>query len=80
MAKAPTVYDVAERAGVSIATVSLWSPRTPFFFAMHLEPGPAYDNLSKLMDLGAHGEGGFDDSVAVRSRTVAKRYLSLDQA
>ncbi|ACV76929.1 glucoamylase family protein [Nakamurella multipartita] len=50
------------------------------FLAMHMEPGPAYDNLVKLVDLGAYGEGGFYDAVAVRSRTVAKRYLSLDQA
>src|SRR5665647_1250888 len=29
--------------------------------------------------LGAYGPGGFYDSVAVRSGTVAERYLSLDQ-
>ncbi len=50
------------------------------FLAMHMEPREAYDNLRKLVDLGAYGEGGFYDAVAVRSRTIARRYLSLDQA
>ncbi len=51
------------------------------FLAMHFEPRQAYDNLRKLdRELGAYGEGGFYDSVAVRSGTIAKRYLSLDQA
>ena len=50
------------------------------FLAMHVEPREAYDNLVKLVDLGAYGEGGFYDAVAVKSRTVAQRYLSLDQA
>ena len=47
---------------------------------MHMEPREAYDNLLKLVELGAYGEGGFYDAVAVKSRTIAKRYLSLDQA
>ena len=50
------------------------------FLAMHMEPREAYDNLRKLVDLGAYGEGGFYDAVAVKSRTIAKRYLALDQA
>ena len=50
------------------------------FLAMHMEPREAYDNLRKLVDIGAYGEGGFYDAVAVKSGTVAKRYLSLDQA
>jgi hypothetical protein len=50
------------------------------FLAMHMEPREAYDNLLKLAKLGAYGEGGFYDSVAVKSQTIAKRYLSLDQA
>ena len=31
-------------------------------------------------EMHAYGEGGFYDAVAVRSGTIAKRYLSLDQA
>ncbi len=51
------------------------------FLAMHFEPREAYDNLVKLdRQLGAYGEGGFYDAVAVGSGTIAKRYLSLDQA
>ena len=51
------------------------------FLAMHEEPREAYDNLVKLdRELRAYGEGGFYDAVAVRSGTIAKRYLSLDQA
>ncbi len=51
------------------------------FLAMHEEPREAYDNLVKLdRELGAYGEGGFYDAVAVKSGTIAKRYLSLDQA
>ena len=38
-------------------------------------------NLVKLKQtFGAYGEGGFYDAVAVKSGTVAQRYLSLDQA
>ena len=48
---------------------------------MHLEPREAYDNLVKLKrELGAYGDGGFYDAIAVKSGTVAERYLSLDQA
>ena len=48
---------------------------------MHHEPKQAYDNLVKLTkELDAYGEGGFYDAIAVKSGTVAKRYLSLDQA
>jgi hypothetical protein len=51
------------------------------FLAMHFEPREAFDNLVRLdRELGAYGEGGFYDAVAVRSGTIAKRYLSLDQA
>lgn len=51
------------------------------FLAMHQEPREAYDNLMKLKrEMGAYGEGGFYDAIAVRSGTIAKRYLSLDQA
>ena len=38
-------------------------------------------NLVGIQDeLGAYGRGGFFDAVAVRSGTIARRYLSLDQA
>ena len=48
---------------------------------MHHEPRQAYDNLRKLQrNLGAYGEGGFYDAIAVKSGKVAQRYLSLDQA
>jgi hypothetical protein len=51
------------------------------FLAMHHEPQQAYDNLVKLTrEFDAYGEGGFYDAIAVKSGTVAKRYLSLDQA
>jgi hypothetical protein len=51
------------------------------FLAMHHEPRQAYDNLVELTrEFDAYGEGGFYDAIAVRSGTVAKRYLSLDQA
>ena len=39
------------------------------------------DNLARIKaDFDAYGPGGFYDAIAVRSGTVAKRYLSLDQA
>ena len=51
------------------------------FLAMQYEPREAYDNLVKIEHkLKAYGEGGFYDAVAVKSRRIAKRYLSLDQA
>lgn len=51
------------------------------FLAMEYEPREAYDNLVKIEnDLGAYGAGGFFDAVAVKSGTIARRYLSLDQA
>ena len=41
----------------------------------------AYANLVGIQDeLKAYGNGGFFDAVAVRSGTIARRYLSLDQA
>lgn len=51
------------------------------FLAMTVEPDSAYRNLTGIeRDLGAYGRGGFFDAVAVGSGTVARRYLSLDQA
>ncbi|WP_392544670.1 glucoamylase family protein [Oryzobacter telluris] len=51
------------------------------FLAMMFERGPATANLLKIeQKLGAYGKGGFFDAVAVKSGTIARRYLSLDQA
>ena len=48
------------------------------FLALPYAKRAAMGNLARIKrDLGAYGAGGFDDSVAVRSGTVAKRYLSL---
>lgn len=50
------------------------------FLALPYAKAEALDNLAKLRaDFDAYGQGGFYDAVAVRSGTVAKRYLSLDQ-
>ncbi len=51
------------------------------FLAMQYEPAEAYANLVKIeRELKAYGAGGFYDAVAVKSGTITKRYLSLDQA
>jgi hypothetical protein len=51
------------------------------FLALPYAKGPVLDNLARMKaNLGAYGPGGFYDAVAVRSGTVARRYLSLDQA
>jgi hypothetical protein len=51
------------------------------FLALPYAQGPALDNLAKLKaNFDAYGPGGFYDAIAVRTGTVAKRYLSLDQA
>ncbi len=56
------------------------TPHASFLAMMH-EPGEAFANLAKLQaDFDSYGRGGFFDAVAVRSGTVARRYLSLDQA
>jgi hypothetical protein len=50
------------------------------FLALRYAPREALDNLAKLRrNFDVYGPGGFADSVAVRSGTVAHRYLSLDQ-
>jgi hypothetical protein len=50
------------------------------FLAMQYAPGEAMSELARLRaDFDIYGPGGFYDSVAVRSGTVAKRYLALDQ-
>jgi Putative glucoamylase/Protein of unknown function (DUF3131) len=81
-----TNYDIGY-AGVRPATKP--SPNfgdgvvTPhaLFLAMHHEPQEAYENLRKLQRQHyAYGQGGFYDAIAVESGTVARRYLSLDQA
>ncbi|GAA2633045.1 hypothetical protein Adu01nite_13110 [Paractinoplanes durhamensis] len=51
------------------------------FLALPYARKAATDNLAKIKsDFDAYGPGGFYDSIAVRSGTVAKRYLSLDQS
>lgn len=56
------------------------TPHAAFLAMMH-EPDEAFHNLVKLRsDFDVYGRGGFFDAVAVRSGTVARRYLSLDQA
>ena len=51
------------------------------FLALPYARGPALDNLAKIKSsFDAYGPGGFYDAIAVRSGTVAKRYLSLDQS
>ncbi len=50
------------------------------FLALRYAPDAAVANLAKLRrNFDAYGKGGFYDAVAVRSGTVAKRYLALDQ-
>lgn len=56
------------------------TPHAAFLAMMHA-PAAAIENLRGIETrLRAYGEGGFYDSVAVRSGLVARRYLSLDQA
>ena len=51
------------------------------FLALPYAPDEALDNLAQLRaDFDVYGAGGFFDAVAVRSGTVAERYLALDQA
>ncbi|NMR20689.1 glucoamylase family protein [Cellulomonas fimi] len=50
------------------------------FLALPYAKAEALDNLANLRrDFDAYGPGGFYDAIAVRSGTVAQRYLSLDQ-
>ncbi|WP_374970978.1 glucoamylase family protein [Terrabacter sp. BE26] len=56
------------------------TPHASFLAMMH-EPDEAFTNLARIeSELKAYGRGGFFDAVAVRSGTIARRYLSLDQA
>jgi len=51
------------------------------FLGMMYEKKNATVNLAKLQkDFDSYGPGGFYDAVAVRSGTVARRHLSLDQS
>lgn len=51
------------------------------FLALPYDKGAVLKNLSGLKnDLHAYGPGGFYDSVATQSGTIAERYLSLDQS
>ncbi|MFC6022631.1 glucoamylase family protein [Plantactinospora solaniradicis] len=50
------------------------------FLALRYAPREAVRNLARLRaDFDVYGSGGFYDAVAVRSGTVARRYLALDQ-
>ena len=50
------------------------------FLAMMYERGEATANLQRIQKrLDAYGAGGFFDAVAIDG-TIARRYLSLDQA
>jgi hypothetical protein len=50
------------------------------FLALRYAPKAALENLRHIKrDFDAYGPGGFYDSVAVKSGTVSKRYLALDQ-
>jgi hypothetical protein len=50
------------------------------FLALRYAPEASLANLAALREnFDAYGPGGFYDAVAVRSGTVAKRYLALDQ-
>ncbi|GAA2472011.1 glucoamylase family protein [Terrabacter carboxydivorans] len=56
------------------------TPHASFLAMMH-EPDAAFTNLARLKsDFDSYGRGGFFDAIAVGSGTVARRYLSLDQA
>jgi hypothetical protein len=51
------------------------------FLALPYAKGPVLKNLAGLKaNFAAYGPGGFYDAIAVKSGTVARRYLSLDQA
>ncbi len=50
------------------------------FLALRYAPEAALANLSKLREhFDVYGPGGFYDAVAVRSGTVSREYLALDQ-
>jgi len=50
------------------------------FLALPYAPGAALTELAALRrDFDGYGAGGFYDAVAVRSGTVARRHLALDQ-
>jgi len=56
------------------------TPHAAFLAMMH-EPNEAYTNLLGIQqELGCYGAGGFFDAVGVKSGTIARRYLSLDQS
>ena len=56
------------------------TPHAPFLAMMHAPARPTTTWSRLEQNLDAYGPGGFYDAVAVKSGTVAKRYLSLDQA
>jgi hypothetical protein len=71
-----------DRAGEPAPTTYGEGVVTPHasFLALRYAPRAALANLRKLrQDFDAYGRGGFYDAVAVRSGTVSKKYLALDQ-
>ncbi|MBL0749736.1 glucoamylase family protein [Nocardioides baculatus] len=71
-----------DRAGTPAPTAYGDGVVTPHasFLALRYAPDEALANLAKLREnFDAYGPGGFYDAVAVRSGTVSKKYLALDQ-
>lgn len=50
------------------------------FLGVAFDPVAVLSNAAALEAAGAYGPGGFYDAIAVRTGTIAKRYLSLDQS
>ena len=71
---------IGDRQGARLEKGGVVTPHAAFLAMMH-EPDEAFTNLANLQaDFDSYGAGGFFDAVAVGSGTVARRYLSLDQA
>ena len=56
------------------------TPHAAFLALPYDRPGVLKNLRGIEKKLGAYGPGGFSDAVAVKSDTVAERYLSLDQS
>ncbi|MDI9890874.1 glucoamylase family protein [Rhodococcus sp. IEGM 1404] len=56
------------------------TPHAAFLALPYDRPGVLKNLRGIEKKLGAYGPGGFYDAVAVKSDTIAKRYLSLDQS
>ena len=58
-----------------------WSPRTPSSSPCRTRRAPRWPTWPRCAATSTvYGDGGFYDSVAVRSGTVSRTYLALDQA